>query len=182
MAQISEVALKTTTGKELKFAIRSMNPVTKKYGIAVAPKGNKAQMAAAIVDSVEHVISSDATGKGLNQFVDTVKTMYLTLTSGPGEENATSGESGHQAAKDGGNGEAEAATKPTRRTRGAVFAQMLASGAFPPGNRKEWAALYLEEYGGSENEAAFRVNVYCDLLVHMGMVEVDEKGVNTYIG
>ena len=106
----------------------------------------------------------------VDPFTNPVQHLYRALTDGPGNNNATDGESGNETAKD------KPAPKPKKATRGAVFAQMLAND-MDPGTREEWASRYLAAYGGPEAESEFRVGVYMELLVHMGLVTVDEKGV-----
>ena len=70
--------------------------------------------------------------------------------------------------------------KEPRRTRGMVFAEMLRNSP-EPGTRKQWAERYLEAYGGSAAESAFRIGCFVDLLHNMGLMRI-EKGVITYIG
>jgi hypothetical protein len=166
-------ALNDVTAKQLQSAIRSMNKVSKNYGIKIAPKGTKEAMAKAFVEAVDLVVEKG--GEGLDPFTNPVQNLYRALRNGPGEENATDGESGGQKGKD------KSAPKPKKPTRGSVFAELLAKDT-PPGTRKQWAARYLATYGGSEAESEFRVGVYMDLLVHMGLVTVDEKGVHAYTG
>jgi hypothetical protein len=173
MAQISVAALQTVTAKQLQAAIRSMNKVGKNYGIKIAAKETKEAMAKAFVDAADLV--AEKGGDGIDSFTKPVQKLYRALKNGPGEENATDGKSGGQIGKD------KPAPKPPKRTRGSVFAEMLAKGPVP-GTRKEWAARYLATYGGSEAESEFRVGVYMDLLVHMGLVTVDEKGIHAYTG
>jgi hypothetical protein len=171
--QIYEAALQTVTAKQLQSAIRSMNKVSKNYGIKIAPKGTKEAMAKAFVEAVDLVVEKG--GEGFDPLTNTVQNLFRALRNGPGEENATEGESSGQNRKD------KPAPKTPKRTRGSVFADMLAKGP-EPGKRKKWAERYLAAYGGSEAESEFRVGVYMDLLVHMGLVTVDEKGVHAYTG
>ena len=171
--RINEIALTEITEKQLQRAIRSMNKVSKEFGAKVAPKGTKEVMATEFVDTVALVIEKSS--NGLDAFINPVQNLYRALTGAANDENATDGKSGGQ------NGKDIPEPKPTKRTRGSVFAEMLAN-APKPGTRKQWAVRYLTAYGGSEAESEFRVGVYMDLLTHMGLVEVDKKGVHTFIG
>jgi len=189
--RISEAALQTVTAKELKYAIRSMNPVTKKYGMAVAPKGNKNQLAAAFMEGVAHVVAADE--KGLDLFVDAVKNMNLLLTATPGTEDPADGDQGNDTAQNGTGTKVKAAKpkpapKPKARTRGQAFVEVLRSG-FGPATRKQWAEEYeknwLRDHEPGKNRGAeenFRCNVYMDILTALGLMKAGDGNVYEYVG
>jgi hypothetical protein len=71
--------LQTLTAKQLQTAIRSMNKVSKNYGIKIAPKGTKEAMAKAFVEAVDLVVEKG--GDGLDPFTNPVQNLYRALTT-----------------------------------------------------------------------------------------------------
>jgi len=66
------------------------------------------------------------------------------------------------------------AAKKRNATRAEVFRDLVADGAAVP--KADLVAKMVERYGGSENEARFQVDVFTRLLLAMGYMQKDDKG------
>jgi len=175
------------TAAEVKKQIKALN-ATPGITEMASLTGGKEKLGNAFLAAIEQC------GKDgiVDDIAEPVWAFYKGIVTPDAEENATGGTQGGDTAKENGTTATEPADdpeptkpktpKPKKATRGEVFANMLKNGELPAGTRKQWAALYLAKYGGSENEAAFRVNVYCDLLVHMGVVRARADNLYEYTG
>jgi hypothetical protein len=174
---MAEILLDKFTAKDIKKHITALNAM--KNLPAKAPTGGgKAKLAQGFVDAI--VGCNDA--GVLDSVPEDVFKFYEGIVKPDGKESGTGGQSDTEDAKDTGTKTGTDKPKPPKRTRGTVFAELLPT--LEPGKRDEWAAQYQAAYDpeSSAPEAQFRVGIYADLLLAMGLVTEDSKRVLTYVG
>jgi hypothetical protein len=179
---MANILMDKFTVAEVKKHITALNAVAELP--AKAPTGGgKEKLAKGFVDAI--TAANDAGEAVLNLVPEEVWNFYTGIMDGETKEDPADGQSDTEGAKDTGTTDTETGTdkpKPPKRTRGTVFATLLPT--LEPGKRDAWAEEYWKAYGveTSEAESKFRVGVYADLLIAMGLVTEDSKRVLTYVG